>query len=83
MFYTGPLLPPVSTPKVRTTTSRDAAVAGTEINKDAQPVSYQYLPKKRRDKKDRRRRNIKPLIDLRISRDRREDPDVPSIDIKI
>ncbi|MFT6388178.1 MAG: hypothetical protein ACJAUP_001554 [Cellvibrionaceae bacterium] len=83
MLNIGSLLPPVSTPKIGETTSRDAAVAGTEINKDPQQLSYQCLPRKRRDKKDRRRRNIKPLMDLRISRDRRLDPDVPSIDIKI
>lgn len=82
MINIGPLHPPVSTPKVKKASSRDAAVAGTEINKDAQRVAQQPRQKKRRGK-DRRQRNIKPLIDLRVSGDRREDPDTPSVDIKI
>ncbi len=81
MINIGPLHPPVSTPKTKKS-SRDAAVAGTEINKDAQRVN-QELPKKKRRGKDRRQRNIKPLIDLRSNRDRRQDPDAPSIDIEV
>jgi len=82
MINFGPLHPPVSTPKINKNTSRDAAVAGTEINKDAQRVEQKPLKKKRRGK-DRRKKNIKPLIDLRVSADRRENPDIPSVDIKI
>lgn len=82
MINIGPLHPPVSTPKINKTHSRDAAVAGTEINKDAQRVEQQPKKKKRRGK-ERRQKNIKPLIDLRVSADRRENADTPSVNIKI
>ena len=83
MINIGPLHPPVSTPNVGKKTSRDAAVAGTEINKDPQHITQELPNKKKRRGKDRRQRNIKPLIDLRVSRDRRENPDAPSVDIEI
>ena len=83
MINIGPIHPPVSTPTINKRESRDAAVAGTEINKDAQRVNQELPKKKKRRGKDRRQRNIKPLIDLRVSADRRENPDVPSIDIEI
>jgi hypothetical protein len=81
MINIGSLNPPVNTPKVQKKTSRSAAVAGTEINKDAQNVP-QSVSKKRRGK-DRRQRNMKPLIELRSGRDRRDNPDTPSIDIEV
>jgi hypothetical protein len=36
-----------------------------------------------RHNSERRDRLVKPLLNLRITRDRREDPDYPSIDIKV
>jgi hypothetical protein len=82
MINIGPLNPPVSTPKTLKKSSRHAAVAGSEINKDAQKVAPPVQQKKRRGK-DRRQRNMKPLIDLRSGRDRRDNPDAPSIDIEV
>jgi hypothetical protein len=82
MINIGPLNPPVSKPKVLQSPSKDAAVAGSEINKDAHRVDPPIQKKKRRGK-DRRQRNMKPLIDLRSGRDRRDNPGVPSIDIEV
>ncbi|MGH1485916.1 MAG: hypothetical protein ACRBCI_06810 [Cellvibrionaceae bacterium] len=81
MININSLTPPVNTPKVKKMTSKSAAVAGTEINKDAQRV-FVDQQKKRRGK-DRRKKNMKPLIDLRSGRDRRDDPNIPSIDIEV
>lgn len=77
----GPMLPPVSTPKINKQ-SRDAAVAGTEITDNPQHIPQDYRRQKRRQN-DRRKKNIKPLLDLRVTRDRREDPNIPRIDIEI
>lgn len=82
MINIGPLIPPVSTPKVNKTLSRSAAVAGTEINKDTQHIVQEQKQKKRRGK-DRRQRNLKPLLDLRSSGDRRANPDMPSVDVEV
>ena len=37
----------------------------------------------KRHKNERRNRLVKPLLNIRITRDRREDPDYPSIDIEV
>jgi hypothetical protein len=83
MINIGPLYPLVSTPKTHKNPSHDKVIAGTEINKDAQRVIAERERKRRRGEKDRRQRNLRPLIDLRIGRDRRDSPDVPSIDIEV
>ncbi len=83
MINIGPLHPPITTPKINKTASSEAATESTEINKDAQPVVVQPPKQKKQRGKDRRQRNVKPLIDLRSSGDRRVDPDKPSINIKI
>ena len=80
-----PLQTPVSTPKVNSKPSPNATTAGVEINKDAQHGTqqvFQGYSKKRRGK-DRRQRNLKPLIDMRSNKERRDDPQMPSIDIEV
>lgn len=81
MINIGSLHPPVSTPKIKQKSSKEAAVAGSKITKDA-PKMVQ--PKReRRQRKDRRQKTLKPLVDLRTGGDRREDPATPSIDIEV
>jgi hypothetical protein len=63
-------------------------MSASKVHTDSESVSesvhveanWQH-DKRRRD--DRRKRSIKPLMDLRVTRNRREDPDIPSIDIKV
>jgi hypothetical protein len=55
---------------------------GSESISEAVYVEANWWHDKRRNN-DRRERSLKPLLDLRITRDRRDDPDVPSIDIEV
>lgn len=55
---------------------------GSESISEAVHVEANWRHDKRRNN-DRRERSVNPLLDLRITRDRREDPDVPSIDIEV
>ena len=82
MITIGPLQPPVNVPKVKKTLPQDSPSETTEVNKDAQPVVVER-PRKRRSGKDRRQRNMKPLIDLRSHRERRQNSDAPGIDIEV
>lgn len=84
MINIGPLNPPVSTPKLKHKTSKkEAVVTGSKINKDA-PKTIQPQPKReRRQRKDRRQQHVKPLIDLRISAERRKGKAGLSIDIEV
>ena len=84
MLNISSLLPPVNTTKLKTTKRSEIAVAGSETNKDAPHTDavYQHKQHKRRGG-DRRKRNIKPLVDLRSSPDRRKGAAKPSISIKV
>ena len=55
---------------------------GSESISEAVNVEANWRHDQRRNN-DRRERSVNPLLDLRITRDRREDPDVPSIDIEV
>ena len=77
------LLPPVNTHRLKNTNKRsDVAVSGSEADKQARhPVVEQRQDQ--RKGKDRRQRDVKPLVDMRSGRDRRKDPDKPSINLKV
>lgn len=77
------LLPPVNTHRMKSKNHRgDIAVAGSEADKHApHPVVEQQQEK--RKGRDRRQRDVKPLVDMRSGRDRRKDPDKPVIDLKV
>lgn len=75
MINIGPLIPLVSSPKLRKTPVRDAAVAGSEVRKD----SPRLVNKQERRQGDRRKRSLKPLIEMRMGRDRRKS----SVDIEV
>ena len=81
MTNIGPLYPSVNTSKVVKKNYRDVAVTGTEVSKDNTSTVKQKVKKQRG--KDRRQRNLKPLIDLRLGRDRRQNVSKPSIDIEV
>ena len=83
MINFGPLLPPVSTPKTTKVSPKEAAVAGSEINKDPMAVPTPLPKQQQRRGKDRRQRHQRPLIELRSGRDRRENAQTPSIDINV
>jgi hypothetical protein len=55
---------------------------GSESISEAVYVEADWRHDKRRNN-ERRERSVKPLMDLRITRDRREDPDFPSIDLEV
>jgi hypothetical protein len=74
MIDIGLLHPPANISKINKVSPRDTAVAGTEINQDAQSVK-QVLPKNKR-----RQHEIKALVDCLCHRENRN---VPSIDIEV
>ena len=88
----GSLIPPVNTAKLRQTKRSEIAVAGSEVGKEPHrqvPVQanedeqQDHGGQERRERgKDRRQRNIKPLIDMRSGGDRRRDGK-PSINVDV
>lgn len=84
MLNISSLLPPVNPTKLKTPKRSEIAVAGSETNKDAPDTGavYQRKQHKRRGG-DRRKRNIKPLIDLRSSPDRRKTTSKQSISVTV
>ena len=78
------LVPPVNTPARSVTKRGEIAVTGAEVNKDAPQTQYVYQKKREHRKgRDRRQRDLPPLIDMRSGGDRRNDPDKPSINVKV
>ena len=51
-------------------------------NTNSQDFNAHVVVFEKREGKDRRKRNIKPLLDTRMGRDRRKGNDNPGIDIK-
>jgi len=81
MINIGSFNPPVNTKTAKySKVSKSVAVAGSEIDNNSPKVT---IEEERRRKRDRRKRNIKPLIDMRSGRDRRYDSDKPSINIEV
>ena len=74
----GPFNSLASTQKLKRKATRDAAVAGTEVTTNAPKV----VATQERRRKDRRKKSIKPLIEMRSGRDRRKS-DKPSVDIQV
>lgn len=89
----GSLIPPVNTTKLKQPKRSEIAVAGSEIGKEPHrqaPVQakeddqQEHQGQERREKgKDRRQRNIKPLVDMRSGSDRRKDKIRPSINVDV
>lgn len=69
MTYVGPTstLPPAARTKINTTRARDETLPVDEQVLDTNPVA----PIRERRHRDRRRRNLKPLVDMRSSDRRR------------
>lgn len=82
MIYLNAPYTQVHTRKLKKYMSADRVNTGSELVSEADYVDAHWWQEKRRHS-DRRQRAIKPLLDLRITRDRREDPDIPSINIKV
>jgi len=55
---------------------------GSEVISEGEFIEADWWREKR-GKHDRRQRSIKPLLDLRVTRDRRINPDSPPISIKV
>lgn len=51
-------------------------------NTSSQDFNAHVIVYEKREGKERRKRNIKPMLDTRVGRDRRHDKDNPGIDIK-
>ena len=72
----GSLVPPVNPAKPSYPKRSEVAVAGSETNKDAPEnlPSYVYEKQSRRKRRrqDRRKKNVKPALDMRVSSDRRQ-----------
>ncbi len=77
------LLPPVNTTKLNYPKRSDVAVAGSETNKDAPKAVYERQQRKKHRGKDRRQRNLKPLLDSRSGSDRRKHPIRGSINLSV
>ncbi len=77
--------PPVNTTKPTLVKRSEVAVAGSETNADAEKHEFYVQSKadKKRRGKDRRKRNVKPLLDSRSGKDRRYDAEKPSINIEV
>lgn len=69
---------PIVKPKKKETVSFDKSDTNADVTK--QHVEEEVNGQEKRKGGDRRKRNIKPLLDTRSGRDRRNDPDNPSID---
>lgn len=76
------LIPPVNPTKLKYPKHGEVAVAGSKINKDAPKMLSKQEQREKRGK-DRRKRNVKPLLDSRTSGDRRKDPRRPSINLSV
>jgi hypothetical protein len=92
----GSLIPPANPAKLTYPKRSEVAVAGSEINKDAPERSQEELydkvsqhkerNRKERGKRrgqDRRKKDIKPALDMRASSDRRESNKRPRINISV
>ncbi len=82
MIYLNAPYTQVHARKLKKYMSVDKVNTGSELVSESDFVEAQWWQEKRRPS-DRRQRSIKPLLDLRITRDRREDPDIPSINIVV
>ncbi len=89
----GSFLPPVNTAKLKQPKRSEIAVAGSEVGKEPHrqaPVPAQEDEQqdsrgqeRRARRKDRRQRNIKPLIDMRSGSDRRKGSAKTSINVDV
>lgn len=72
----GSLVPPVNPAKPSYPKRSEVAVAGSETNKDApenlQGYVYEKQQRRKRRGQDRRKKDVKPALDMRVSGDRRE-----------
>ena len=82
MIYLNTPYTQVHTRKLKKYMSAEKLNTGSESIFDAEYVEAHCWQEKRRSS-DRRQRSINPLLDLRITRDRREDPDMPSINVVV
>ena len=65
------LLPPVNTATLKQPKRSEVAVAGSEVSKDA-PKNTTDQEKRKYRGRERRKRKLKPLIDMRSGKDRRK-----------
>ncbi|MGQ8366976.1 hypothetical protein [Glaciecola sp. 1036] len=75
---------PIRTTPVKNEKNTAVNMDKTDTNTDATKQTM-IVPVKRQEKRkgeDRRKRNIKPLLDTRSGRDRREDKARPKVDTK-
>jgi hypothetical protein len=84
----GSFVPPANPAKSTYPKRSEVAVAGSEINKDApedlKDYVYEKQQKRRKQRgKDRRKKDIKPALDMRASSDRREVQRRPRISISV
>lgn len=77
------LLPPVNTAKLKQPKRSEVAVAGSEINPEAKKDTPKAVHQRKKRGQDRRKRSIKPLIDMRSGRDRRKDAESKSINVSV
>jgi 5-deoxy-D-glucuronate isomerase len=76
------LIPPVNTAKLKHPKRSEVAVAGSKTNEDASRELSEREQRKQRGQ-DRRRRNVKPLLDMRSGSDRRKDAQRRSINLSV
>ncbi len=68
--------------KLKKYLSSEQVNTGSEVISEGEFIEAGWW-KEKRSKRDRRQRSIKPLLDLRVTRDRRANPDKPPISIKV
>ncbi|MBX2807064.1 MAG: hypothetical protein KTR20_00400 [Cellvibrionaceae bacterium] len=79
MITIGPFNPLLSTAKYKRKPSQAKTQTGAELDREAPAVA----PTQNRRRKDRRQQSIRPLIEMRCGRDRRENGAAPSVDIEV
>jgi hypothetical protein len=75
---------PINTNRPKPAKRGEITLEKSESNPDCpkHAVNAQVFLYDKREKEDRRKRNIKPLLDTRMGRDRRYNKQNPSVDIK-
>ncbi len=82
MIYLNTPYTQVHSQKLKKYLSSEEVNTGSEVVSEGEFIEAAWW-KEKRNRRDRRQRSIKPLLDLRVTRDRRVDPDRPPISIKV
>jgi hypothetical protein len=77
------LIPPVNTAKLTHPRRSENVVAGSRIDKDAPRRDMNEKEKRKHRGQERRKQKVKPMLDMRVSSDRREDLKRPSINVEV